>query len=216
MGDTIFTIVIILLILLSLLYIFHPSISNLLVGLFKNKRIKAKLKRLVNNYDYIYLNDLCLRVGRGRYMDVGNVLFADKNIYVIETKFWLGYVNGSDEDEKWLLSDGKNLDYVENPLRYNEQRIRALSVILDVSIDNFINVVCIAKSCKVKEMNVHMRSCAVVGEDELINYLKTSEQNSNLHVYNSDELEKKAAKLYDYHKASLEDKSLFSKSKGRY
>ncbi len=215
-GDIIFTIIIIVLILLSVFYVFRTQITNLYVGIRKNARIKSKLKSLVNDYDYLYLNNLCLRIDAGKYLDIDHVVFGDKFIYVISTKFWLGYVNGSDEDEKWLLGDGEHIEYVENPLKYNMIRIRALSSILDLSLDNFMNVVCIAKCAKIKEVTTTNRSNAVLSEKELLEFIKFHEKNANVNVYKTEEIEKLAEKLYDYHKASLEDKSYYTKNKARY
>lgn len=215
-GDVIFSIIIALLLILSIFYIGKNWFINLYIGLTKNARIKWKLAKLIKNYDYLYMNNLCIRLDAGKYMNIDHVVFGDKYIYVLETKFWLGYILGKDEDEKWLLNDGDKTKYVENPLRYNQLRIKVLSSILNISEDNFINVICIADCGKIKEVSVKKALNVVLGEKDLLEYIKSNEKNAPVNVYKTEEIEKLAAILFDYHKASLEDKEYYQKNKTKY
>jgi len=199
-----------------LFYIFKDQISNIYIGLRKNSRIRNKVKKLVRDNDYLYLHDLCLRLDIGKYINVDHVIIADKYIYVIEPKFWLGYVFGNDEDEKWLLNDGSGTNYVDNPLRSTRFKVRVLANVLNISEDNFVNIVCIADCGKIKEINIRDNSCKVLSEKETFDYILAKEKNARINVYKSEEVEKMAAKLYDYHKASIEDRAYFLKHRNKY
>ena len=59
-GEIIFTLVITLLVVLSIVYIFKDSLKNIYVGIRKNARIRKKIKRFVTENDYLYLHDLWL------------------------------------------------------------------------------------------------------------------------------------------------------------
>lgn len=215
-GELIFSLVIAILIVLSIIYIFKDSLRNIYIGLRKNSRIRNKIKRLVKENDYLYLHDLCLRLDAGKYINVDNVIIADKYIYVIEPKFWLGYLYGNEEDEKWLLNDGNGTIYVENPLRNTRFKIKVLANVLGISNDNFVNMVCIADCVKIKEVNIKDNTCKVFGEKETLSYIVEKEKHARINVYKSEETERIASKLYDYHKASLEDKAYYQKHKNKY
>lgn len=215
-GELIFTLIIALLIVCSIVYIFHDSIRNIYVGIRKNARIRKKIKKLVNEFDYLYLHDLCLRLDVGKYINVDHVIVADKFIYIVESKFWLGYIYGNDEDEKWLLNDGKGTIYVDNPLRNLRFKVKVLSNILNISEDNFVNMICIADCGKIKEINVKDNTCKVLNEKDTISYIIEKEKHARINVYKSEEVEKIAHKLYDYHKASIEDKNYYQKHKNKY
>ena len=206
-GEFIFSLIIAILIVLSIVYIFKDSLRNIYIGFRKNSRIRSKLKKLVQGNDYLYLHDLCLRLDAGKYINVDHVIIADKYIYVIEPKFWLGYIFGNEEDEKWLLNDGNGTIYVENPLRNTRFKIKVLANVLGISNDNFVNMVCIADCGKIKEVNIKDNTCKVLGEKETLSYIVEKEKHARINVYKSEEVERIASKLYDYHKASLEDKA---------
>lgn len=215
-GEFIFSLIIAILIVLSIVYIFKDSLRNIYIGFRKNSRIRSKLKKLVQENDYLYLHDLCLRLDAGKYINVDHVIIADKYIYVIEPKFWLGYIFGNEEDEKWLLNDGNGTIYVENPLRNTRFKIKVLANVLGISNDNFVNMVCIADCGKIKEVNIKDNTCKVLGEKETLSYIVEKEKHARINVYKSEEVERIASKLYDYHKASLEDKAYYQKHKNKY
>ncbi|MBQ9730641.1 MAG: NERD domain-containing protein [Bacilli bacterium] len=216
LGELIFTLIIVILVVLSVGYIFKDSLKNIYIGLRKNARIRKKIKRLVNENDYLYLHDLCLRLDAGKYINVDHVVIADKYIYIIESKFWLGYVFGNDEDEKWLLNDGKGTIYVDNPLKTARFKSKIMANVLNISADNFVNIVCIADCGKIKEVNIKDNAYKVLGEKETLTYILEKEKHARINVYKSEEVEKIALKLYDYHKASLEDKAYYQKHKNKY
>jgi hypothetical protein len=215
-GEFIFSLVIAILIVLSIIYIFKDSLKNIYIGIRKNSRIRNKIKKLVKENDYLYLHDLCLRLDAGKYINIDHVIIADKYIYVIEPKFWLGYIFGNEEDEKWLLNDGNGTIYVENPLRNTRFKIKVLANVLGISNDNFVNMVCIADCGKIKEVNIKDNTCKVLGEKETLSYILEKEKHARINVYKSEEIERIASKLYDYHKASLEDKAYYQKHKNKY
>lgn len=215
-GEFIFSLVIAILIVLSIIYIFKDSLKNIYIGIRKNSRIRNKIKKLVKENDYLYLHDLCLRLDAGKYINIDHVIIADKYIYVIEPKFWLGYIFGNEEDEKWLLNDENGTIYVENPLRNTRFKIKVLANVLGISNDNFVNMVCIADCGKIKEVNIKDNTCKVLGEKETLSYILEKEKHARINVYKSEEIERIASKLYDYHKASLEDKAYYQKHKNKY
>lgn len=216
LGELIFTLIIALLLVLSIGYIFKDSLRNIYIGLRKNARIRKKIKRLVNENDYLYLHDLCLRLDAGKYINVDHVVIADKYIYIIESKFWLGYVFGNDEDEKWLLNDGKGTMYIDNPLKTARFKSKILANVLNISTDNFVNMICIADCGKIKEVNVKDNAYKVLGEKETLSYILEKEKHARINVYKNEEVERIASKLFDYHKASLEDKAYYQKHKNKY
>jgi hypothetical protein len=77
-------------------------------------------------------------------------------------------------------------------------------------------MVCIADCGKIKEVNIKDNTCKVLGEKETLSYILEKEKHARINVYKSEEIERIASKLYDYHKASLEDKAYYQKHKNKY
>lgn len=205
-GDTVFVIIIILVLILSILFVFKDSVEDIYIGILKNKRIRRYFKKYVNKNDYLYLYDLCLRIAEGKYLYVDHLILGDRFIYAISTKFYYGFLTGKDIDEKWVLSDGKTTQIVDNPLLVNEFKLKYLSRIMEVDVDNLVNIVLLSKTCKVDSIEISNPNYNLCEEDTVLNIIQRHESDSRYNVFLASDLEQKANELYEYHKASIEDR----------
>jgi len=214
-GDYIFVGVIVVLASLTIIYLFYDNISIYWVGLLKNRRITTKFKKFVRDNDFLYLNNLTLRVSEGNYINVDHIIFGDKYIYVIGAKFWLGYVVGKIIDEKWILSDGKLSQYLDNPLKTNDFKCQVIGRIANARKEDVINIILIAKSASIHQMDESLRNFAVLEEKNIEAYILDKERNSPVNVLEEKEIESIAARLYHYHLDSLRDKKKYHIKVGR-
>lgn len=208
-GDYIFFVVIVILASLTIIYLFYDKISIYRVGLLKNRRIAAKFKKFVRDHDFLYLNNLTLRVSEGNYINIDHVIFGDKYVYVISAKFWLGYIVGKIIDEKWILSDGKLSQYLDNPLKANDFKCQVIGRIINARKEDMINIILIAKSASIHQMDESIRNNAVLEEKNIESYILDKERNSPVNVMEEKEIESMAARLYHYHLDSLKDKKKY-------
>ncbi len=104
------------------------------------------LKELVKEDEYL-LTNLLIPVGKNNETEIDAVIISRKGIFCIEVKNWIGYVSGSDEDEKWLQQyDDPYMPNKtpKNPVKQNENHCRALKRLLNNRFDIF-NVVIFLK-----------------------------------------------------------------------
>jgi hypothetical protein len=205
-GNIIFYTMIGLGLIASILFIFKDNVEDIYVGIAKNYRIKLQIKKFVEINDYLYLSKVVLRVAEKEYVIVDHLILGDRFIYVIASKFYYGYVNGKDIDAKWVVSDGATTEIVNNPFYANEVRIDFLTRIMNVSRDKFVNLVMLAKTAVVDNIELNSDYYHLVNERTLYSEIKKFEDDARFNIFDPKDLEVLASNLYDYHKMSLEDK----------
>lgn len=205
-GNIVFYTLIALGLMISILFVFKDNVEEIYVAVAKNYRIKLQIKKFVEINDYLYLSNVTLRVMEKEYVTVDHLILGDRFIYVIAVKFYYGYVNGKDVDQKWVVSDGSTTNIVNNPFYANEMRIDFLSRIMNVSRDKFVNLVMLAKTAVVDNIEINSDYYHLVNEKTIYPEIKKFEDNARFNIFDPNDLEKIAATLFEYHKMSLEDK----------
>lgn len=205
-GNIIFYLLIALGLIVSILFVFKEDVEELYVALAKNYRIKLQIKKFVEINDYLYLSNITLRVAEKEYVVVDHIILGDRFIYVIATKFYYGFVNGKDIDAKWVMSDGIKTDLINNPFYANEVRIDYLSRIMKVTRDKFVNIVLLAKTAEIDNIEINNKYFHLVNEKTLYPEIKKFEDDKRFNIFNPEDLELIANSLFQYHKMSLEDK----------
>ena len=205
-GNQIFWLLMVVLGLGSLVFVFHDTLVAYWVGLLRQRRFRFMFQHFARAHDYLYLSNITLRVDQGHYLTVDHLLLGDHFLYVMNVKFWFGYVSGSTEDEKWMLTDGKTLEYIDNPCRANEVRTNLLVRMLGIDRDNFVSLVILAKSARIDSMKAVIPKWHVIDEVDVIPFLKNQEKMAEVPPYRPDELEKIAERIYDYHQKSEEER----------
>ena len=194
--------------ILSVLFVFKDRVSTIYVGLTKNWHTRHFLRKYVDKHDFLYLHNLCLRISPGQYIHVDHVIVGDRFIYVIATKFYYGFLNGKDIDEKWVLSDGKETQIIDNPLLANELKVGYISRILNVNPNVLVNIVLVSRTTVIDSVEIHNPSLHLLEEDNVLRFIDKFENDKNYPVFNIGDLEKTASDLYEYHKASVEDRRM--------
>jgi hypothetical protein len=207
-GNIIFYTLMVLGLIASILFIFKDSVEEIYVGLAKNYRIKLQLKKFVEINDYLYLSKVVLRVAEREYVNIDHIIIGDRFIYVIATKFYYGYVNGKDIDAKWVVSDGATTQIVNNPFYANEVKIDYLSRIMKISRDKFVNIVMLAKTAVVDNIELNADYYRLTNEKNIYSEIKKYEDDQRFNIFDPNDLEVIAANLYEYHKMSLDDKKV--------
>ncbi len=214
MGNTIFIIILVIVLIASILFVFKNRVYTLYIGLTKNLHIRNLLSKYVNKNDYLYLRNLCLRIAPGHYINVDHIIIGDRFIYVIAAKFYLGFLSGKDTDEKWVLSDGKNTDLIENPLLVNEIKINYIAQILRVNPNVLVNIVLLSRTAHLDStIDIRNSSLHLMEENNVIKLMERYEADTNYPVFSSTDLERTASELYEYHRASVDDKRMSGKGK---
>ena len=86
-GTLVFILLMVILGLGSLVFIFQDVLMAYWVGWMRQRRYRFRLQRWVRMHDFLYLNNLSLRVDSGRYFSVDHLVFGDQLKYFIIVKY---------------------------------------------------------------------------------------------------------------------------------
>lgn len=176
--------------LLNLLYLL-PFI--LIIFIMKSPQFKGRLgewfvKRQLNNNiirEHILLNDVLIPTKDGT-TQLDHILISNNGIWVIETKFYAGYIYGSQKQKQWTQSFGRNKFKFQNPFHQNYKHIKTLSEHLEIPEKNIKNIVIIIGEFK----SNHIPSLYTKISNFIIDF-----ENNNEEVF--DEYEDIAHKILD-------------------
>ena len=100
--------------------------------MYGEKVVNYHLRPLLREDEYLLAN-LLLPLRNGHKTEIDCVLISRKGIFCIETKNWVGHIDGNDDDEYWhqeyddpYMSDKDH----KNPVRQNEGHCGVLERIL--------------------------------------------------------------------------------------
>ena len=136
----IYVVLFIIIIVDILLAHFYPKLRGL-VGEFY---IKRELKSLPK--DYIVFNNIMIKDEWGTHQ-IDHIVVSKYGIFVIETKFYYGYIVGNEFNEQWILN---NKHYIHNPIYQNYGHIKALANLLNLDEEYFKSIICFSKTAKLK------------------------------------------------------------------
>lgn len=202
MGNIIFIVILILLLLLSVLFIFKDQIKMFKFGFFKNAPIKKRLQKIANDYDYLYMSNVVVRVNNSKDTIIDNILVTNKYVYVIKNVFWRGILNGKEIDEKWFLKDERGLTHVDNPLNLNYLRIKILASNVDIPLESFKNVIFYGDSLDVYQLDLVNNGSLFINYKDFEKTLLNLEKNKD-DRFSDEEAEKIIQSIYKISNASL-------------
>ena len=191
------------LLVLTLIFIFFDDIANVLSSLFKSKRVASKLKKFAIDHDFPLLSNVMIQVRENRFIKIEHILFGNKYIYVISSKCYYGYLCANTEDEKWLLYRKDKLIHLDNPLKYNEKRIRILANLLDDNMENFVNVVYLSRPVVASKIISNKPGQLVLLEQEFSKSIEKYEKSSKLNDFTIKSIEDATKRVFSYHSDSL-------------
>ena len=216
MSDTyifIYSLIGVFLLIISILFIYLDFFKSLFVTLFKKRRVKAKLKKFAIDHDFPLLSNVVFQIKKEVFIKIDHIMIGNKYIYVISAKSWYGYLNGKAKDPKWILYRRDKLSHIKNPLILNETRIKYLAAFLDSRIEDFVNIVYLAKPVVSKKIKSESQREFILGEDEFDKFIEVYEKECKLNDFSIKAVEKTAKKIFSYHKKSLLSFEQLSKKK---
>lgn len=129
------TTIIISSIIIALILTFVPEIK----GWLGEKKVARKLSKLPLD-DYRVINDVMVKTDVGT-SQIDHIVVSVYGVFVIETKNYKGWIYGSEQSSQWTKNMyGKKYQF-RNPIKQNYGHIKALEMILGMSIDKFIPIV---------------------------------------------------------------------------
>ena len=136
---------IILAVIILIFSIWRPRRSKGRIG---EHRVAHILGRLPKDR-YQVINDLLLRTSSGSTTQIDHIVISQYGIFVIETKFYKGWIYGGENSEYWTQNIYGHKYSLRNPIHQNQGHIRALkSLLKDFGDIPFISIVAFSGQCR--------------------------------------------------------------------
>ena len=117
-------------------------------GQIGEKRVARILGRLPKDR-YLVINNMLLRTASGGTTQIDHVVISEYGIFVIETKFYKGWIYGGENSEYWTQNIFGHKYSLRNPIHQNEGHIRVLKHLLkDIGDIPFISIVAFSRQCR--------------------------------------------------------------------
>jgi len=155
-------IIIAVILLIVIIYVYVKLRMPIIKGKIGEKRVSAILSRL-NKDKYIVYNDIY--VGSSQ---IDHVVVSRYGVFVIETKYYKGWIFGSDNAQYWRQSLCGSQFYIYNPIVQNSGHVKQLMNFLRLPRKYFIPVVVLAGSGTLKFYSENN----VVYASQLRNFIK--------------------------------------------
>ncbi|WP_276917722.1 NERD domain-containing protein [Aneurinibacillus aneurinilyticus] len=139
-------------------------------GRIGEKIVQDILSRLGN--EYIGFHDIMIQGNNGNTAQIDHIVFSPYGIFVIETKAYNGYIKGYEDAKNWVQFLKKQQRYeFYNPIKQNEQHIKALRTVLNDSA-SLLPIVSIIVFVGTKNIEVEATKAIVIRESELLTVIR--------------------------------------------
>lgn len=111
--------------------------ANDRAGMKGEKHINYDIRPLLRSDEYL-LAHVLLPLKEGTQTEIDSLLISRKGIICIESKYWVGHISGTDDDEYWVqkYEDPSKRDrYHKNPVKQNEFHCNVLKRVLGYKYD---------------------------------------------------------------------------------
>ena len=109
-----------------------------------------KIYRIAVLNDYYLINHFFFNLEDSETAKIDHVLFGDKFIYIITSKYYEGDISGKSEDKSLVFVSKKGKTYyTANPLLESKNLVSGLSMCSGIESDYFIGITLVNDSCNV-------------------------------------------------------------------
>ncbi|MDA3799449.1 MAG: NERD domain-containing protein [Kiritimatiellae bacterium] len=126
MSSNIITFVIIFVVVQILVLVIKKLKSPQVKGWFGEFMVKNVSFLSLPSSTYIKLNDVTIPNLNGGTTQIDHIVISVYGIFVIETKYYKGWIYGSENEKNWTQKNYKKTNTFYNPLKQNDGHVKAL------------------------------------------------------------------------------------------
>ena len=173
---------IVVLVLFAIFLIFYNPISLIIEKTtFKDKTEKV-VHQIAVDYDYYLLNEVAMKIGT-HTIHFDHLLFGDKYIYCIVSRYYPIGVDGNFNDASWFnyKLNGKCV-MMKNPMILNRERVDYFATSITSSKEMFVAIVLVNDSCLIKKIDGASENDLIVNIKDLEKTVQRFENNKDISI----------------------------------
>lgn len=100
--------------------------------------------------DYYLINDFIVYVGTNKGRKINHILFGDKYVYVIMSRFYDGNLKGNEKDASlYLINKDGHKAFIDNPLLDTYSIVKRVSIDQDIPLDLLVGITLVNNDAKI-------------------------------------------------------------------
>ena len=169
---------VILFILIIILMFVYSLNKHKIKGAIGESKVASQLNKLPKD-EYKVLNDIFIETSRGT-TQIDHVVISLYGIFVIETKYYKGWIHGNEKSEYWTQSIYSNQTKFRNPIKQNWAHIYALKEALsDFKYIKYHSIIVFAGSGELRNIT---STIPVIYSRQLFRTIKNKRELPNLNI----------------------------------
>jgi hypothetical protein len=145
-------VVITLIIITGILLILWPKLVSLRERKLFARIVGRKVYSLAEDKDFYVINQVALSI-ENKIIHFDHILFTNKFIYCIGTKYYDAPVSGNYEDAQWLkYNSSSNIERIKNPMLLATARLNYIKSSVNAMDGIFVSVVLVNDTCILDEI----------------------------------------------------------------
>ncbi|HFK1548908.1 NERD domain-containing protein [Bacillus anthracis] len=136
---------------------------------WKRKAGEKFVKRILGKLDsksYYVLHDVTVYTEYGDTTQVDHIVIAETGVFVIETKNYEGWIDGSEKSARWSQGIFRKKSSFQNPFRQNYKHIKAIEWVMEKQLP-CISIAVFHPKCSLKRVNVHSKDKHILYYNDL-------------------------------------------------
>lgn len=127
-------------------------------GMIGELIVSHKLKKNIDLNKCFLINDIMLPTKDGS-TQIDHIIIAPNGIWVLETKFYKGWITGAKNSKTWKQTNFKKKNFFQNPFRQNYKHCKTISdltILPEEYIHNHVILLGTYKSKPIKELHTNV------------------------------------------------------------
>lgn len=138
-----------ILIALGIAVLYFYLNSPTAIGAEGERRVNSTLSRMLDDQNYILLEDITLPTSPGT-TQVDHIVLSRFGVFVVETKNMSGWIFGGKSQARWTQVLHRHKTQFQNPLRQNYHHVKVVQDLLSIRQDQLENLVAFVGSAEPK------------------------------------------------------------------
>lgn len=182
-------ILLIVLIFVVIAFVVFPFVKHYLVKKHYKKLNSFKIKTIAKRNGFSFLDNINLLSLNGNYLNIDQIIFGRKYIYLIKGYSLFGILSGKQEDNSWIHVNLRNREakYINNFLNDGKKRIEDFSRVAQMDKELLIDIELINNECDSRLENLNTQNVFVTTPYKLNRLLRKIESR-NIPDLNSEQL----------------------------
>jgi len=143
-------------------------------GDFGEEKIQKELNSFFLDGYRKFIQNAYVPLKNGDLTEVDLIMLHKSYIYVIESKFYQGWIFGSEKQTNWTQILNKNSKHkFYNPIKQNQTHINALSLFLGINKSKFISYIVFANNSTLKKVPESTANMKILKRENLFGSVKS-------------------------------------------